>query len=174
MTSRMAMTKRLNNIFLFINRFLKNIDFYRDETDITLIDIQITPSAGVGYHAVKRKKAEIDLELAGGYQYTRFTSVEEGQDEEKGSGAILPTIRIETDPLKDVDVDFLYQAGITVPDPEGTTMHGEVIISIEITKIFDLDVSWIWDRTQNPEANEDGTIPEQDDVKLTVGIGIDF
>lgn len=116
----------------------------------------------------------MDLELAGGYQYTRFISVEEGADEERSSGTIIPVIRIETDPLKDVDLDLLYQAFVTVPDPDDTTMHGEIILSIEITKIFDLDVSWIWDRTQNPEANEDGTIPEQDDVKLTVGIGIDF
>ena len=145
---------------------------YHDE--FQNIDIQITPYAGVGYHALKRKKAEMDLELAGGYQYTRFGSVEEGADEERRSGAILPTIRIETDPLKAVDLDLLYQAGITVPDPGDTTMHGEVILSIEITKIFDLDVAWIWDRVQSPEPNEDGTVPKQDDVQLTVGIGIDF
>jgi putative salt-induced outer membrane protein YdiY len=149
-----------------------SVILYHDK--FTNIDIQVTPAAGVGYHAVKRKKAEIDLELAGGYQYTRFSSVEEGADEEKRSGAILPTIRIETDPLKAVDFDLLYQAGITVPDPGDTTMHGEVILSIEITKIFDLDVSWIWDRVQSPEPNADGTVPKQDDVKLTVGIGIDF
>jgi len=149
-----------------------SVILYHDK--FTNIDLQLTPSAGVGYHAVKRKKAEIDLELGGGYQYTRFISVEEGADQEQRSGAILPTIRIETDPLKDVDLDFLYHAGITVPEPENTTMHGEVIISIEITKIFDLDVSWIWDRVNNPQPNEDGTVPDQDDVKLTVGIGIDF
>jgi putative salt-induced outer membrane protein YdiY len=138
------------------------------------IDIQVTPYAGFGYHALKKKKATCDLELAGGYQYTRYSSVEEGADQDKRNGAILPTIRIETDPLKAVDFDVLYQAGITVPDPGDTTMHGEVILSIEITKIFDLDVSWFWDRVQSPQPNEDGTVPKQDDVKLTVGIGIDF
>ena len=115
-----------------------------------------------------------DLELAGGYQYTKYISVEEGADQEKRRGSIIPTIRIETDPLKDVDLDLLYQASIAVPESEDTTMHGEVILSIEITKIFDLDVSWIWDRVQNPQQAEDGTIPKKDDVKLTVGIGIDF
>jgi len=138
------------------------------------INVQLTPSAGGGYHALKKKKATCDLELAGGYQYTKYISVEAGTDQEKRRGAIIPTIRIETDPLKDVDFDILYQAGITVPETEDTTMHGEVILSIEITKIFDLDVSWIWDRVQNPQPNEDGTLPKKDDVKLTVGIGIDF
>jgi putative salt-induced outer membrane protein YdiY len=148
------------------------INIYHDK--FTNIDIQSTPSAGIGYHALKKKRAEMDLELAGGYQYTKFISVEARADEEKRSGTIIPVIRIETDPLKDVDLDLLYQAFVTVPDPEDTTMHGEVILSIEITKIFDLDVSWIWDRVQNPQQAEDGTIPKKDDVKLTVGIGIDF
>ena len=145
---------------------------YHDK--FTNIDIQSTPFAGVGYHALNKKKIEMDLELAAGYQYTKYISVQAGADEENRSGAILPTIRIETDPLKDVDFDVLYQAGITVPDPEDTTMHGEVILSVEITKIFDLDVSWIWDRVQSPQPTEDGTVPKKDDVKLTVGIGIDF
>jgi len=145
---------------------------YHDK--FTNIDIQSTFSAGGGYHALKKKRAEMDLELAAGYQYTRFISVEAGADEEARSGAIIPRIRIETDPLKDVDLDVLYQAAVTVPDPAGTTMHGEVILSVEITSIFDLDVSWIWDRVQDPQIAEDGTIPKKDDVKLTVGIGIDF
>jgi putative salt-induced outer membrane protein YdiY len=138
------------------------------------IDVQLTPGAGVGYRALKKKKAEMDLELAGGYQYTRYISVEAGADQEKRSGAMIPRIRLETDPLKDVDLDLLYLAAITLPDPEDTTMHGEVILSVEITKVFDLDVSWIWDRVQIPQPNEDGTVPKKDDVKLTVGIGIDF
>jgi putative salt-induced outer membrane protein YdiY len=138
------------------------------------IEIQLTPSAGIGYHAIERKRISCDFELAGGFQYTRYRSVEVGQDKEKRRGAVIPTVRIETDPLKDVDLDFLYQAMITVPETEDTTMHGEVILSIEVTKLFDLDVSMIWDRVQNPERNEDGTLPKKDDVKLTVGIGIDF
>ena len=55
-----------------------------------------------------------------------------------------------------------------------TTQHGELILSIELTKVFDLDVSWIWDRVENPSPNEEGTIPKKDDLKLALGIGIDF
>jgi hypothetical protein len=29
-------------------------------------------------------------------------------------------------------------------------------------------------REQNPSPNEDGTIPKRDDIKLSVGVGIDF
>lgn len=146
--------------------------FYHDE--FQNIDIQVTPSAGGGFHALKRKRAQIDLELAGGYQYTKYISIEAGQDQENKSGAVIPRISIETDPLKDVDFDVLYQAGITVPDAKDTTMHGEATLSIEITRLIDIDISWIWDRVQNPKPNEDGTMPKKDDVKLTVGVGIDF
>ncbi len=149
-----------------------NLNFYHDK--FQNISIQFTPSAGGGYHALKKQKAEIDLELAAGYQYTEYVSVEEGENRENRSGAIIPGIRIETDPLKDVDLDLAYQAAITVPKTEDTIMHGEVILSIEITRLFDLDVAWIWDRVQNPQENKDGTTPKKDDLKLTVGIGVDF
>ena len=40
-----------------------SVVLYHDE--FQNIDIQITPSAGVGYYALRKKKAEMDLELAG-------------------------------------------------------------------------------------------------------------
>ena len=53
-------------------------------------------------------------------------------------------------------------------------MHGELIFSIELTKVLDVDIAWLWDRVESPEPREDGTVPKQDDVRLTVGLGIDF
>jgi putative salt-induced outer membrane protein YdiY len=138
------------------------------------IEIQIAPSAGIGVHAIDKRKITCDLELAGGYQYTLYQSVEPGVDNEKGNGGALATIRIETDPTQRIEADFLYSAQVGIPETEETTMHGEAILSIEITKVLDLDISWIWDRVQSPQPNEDGTVPEKDDVKLTVGVGIDF
>jgi putative salt-induced outer membrane protein YdiY len=148
------------------------VSFYHDK--FQNIDYQVTPSVGVGYHAIDTSKVYCDLELAGGYQYTRYRSVEPGADREKGVGGVLPTIRIETDPIKRVDADFLYSASIGIPETDQTIMHGEAIFSFEVTQLLDLDVAWIWDRVQNPQPNEDGTVPEKDDVKLTVGVGIDF
>jgi len=138
------------------------------------IEIELTPSIGIGYHAIDKKKITCDLELGGGYLYTRYKSVEVGENNEKGIGSAIMTIRIETDPLKRLEADVLYSTQLGIPDTEDTTMHAELIVSIELTKRLDVDVSWIWDRVQNPEPNEDGTLPKKDDAKLTVGLSIDF
>lgn len=54
-----------------------------------------------------------------------------------------------------------------------TIQQGELILCIDLTKVFDLDVSWIWNRVETPSPNEDGTIPKKDNHKHTVRIGID-
>jgi hypothetical protein len=138
------------------------------------IELRLTPSAGLGYHALMRKKISLDLELAGGYQITRYLSVAPGEEGQTGRGAVIPTLRLEADPLRRVELDALYTAQLSGDNGKDSTQHGELILSIELTKVFDVDVSWIWDRVQNPSPNEDGSIPKKDDLKLSVGIGIDF
>jgi hypothetical protein len=115
-----------------------------------------------------------DIELAGGYRITRYISVDPGEDKQTRRGAVIPTLRIETEPLRRVDVDGLYTAQVSGENGRDTTQHGEIILSVELAKVFDLDMSWIWDRVENPTPKDDGTIPKKDDLKLSVGIGIDF
>jgi putative salt-induced outer membrane protein YdiY len=138
------------------------------------IQVRLTPSAGVGYHAVKKKKVSLDLELAGGYQIVWYSSVDPGEDDQQERGVVVPTLRLESEPLRWLDVDALYTAQVSGGNARNTTQHGELTLSVELTKVFDLDVSWIWDHVENPSPNEDGTIPKKDDLKLTLGIGIDF
>ncbi len=138
------------------------------------IDYKLTPAAGVGYHLIKRKKVKCDIELAVGYQYTYYHSVTAGQAPDEGNGAVIPIIRLETDPYKRVELDGLYRAQVTFPNTGNTTQHGEVILSIEITKILDVDASFFWDRLEQPVAYQDGVIPEKDDFKLTLGLGLEF
>jgi putative salt-induced outer membrane protein YdiY len=138
------------------------------------IQVRLTPSSGVGYHALKRKKISLDLELGGGFQFTRYSYVDPGEDDQKERGVIVPTLRLESEPLRWLELDALYTAQVSGDNARDTTQHGELTLSIELTKVFDLDVSWIWDHVQSPAPNEDGTIPKKDDLKLTLGIGINF
>jgi len=138
------------------------------------IQVRLTPSSGVGYHALKRKKISLDVELAGGYQIVWYSSVDPGEDDQQDRGVVVPTLRLESEPLRWLDLDALYTAQVSGENARNTTQHGELTFSVELTNVFDLDVSWIWDHVENPSPNEDGTIPKKDDLKLTLGIGIDF
>ena len=57
----------------------------------------------------------------------------------------------------------------------GETFHHAVTtLSVELTKRFDLDVSFVWDRTQNPKPDSSGTVPRQDDFRHILGLGVRF
>ena len=49
-----------------------------------------------------------------------------------------------------------------------------MVFSVELTDLLDLDLSFTWDHNQSPERREDGTIPEQDDYRTSIGLGIEF
>ena len=59
-------------------------------------------------------------------------------------------------------------------DPDKTNHNLTSVLSIEVWGPLDLDVTAIWDRIQKPARASDGTRPSSDDLRLTVGIGIDF
>ncbi len=47
-------------------------------------------------------------------------------------------------------------------------------LSSDLARNFDIDISFVWDRTQKPPPLADGTFPEQDDYRLLVGISYEF
>ena len=55
--------------------------------------------------------------------------------------------------------------------------HPELMVTgleLELTSILDFDITFIWDRIQNPRPNAAGIVPEQDDFRLTFFLGLDF
>jgi len=48
------------------------------------------------------------------------------------------------------------------------------MLSIDLVGDFDLDIGFVWDRVNQPAPGPDGTIPEKDDFRTTVGLGYSF
>ena len=138
------------------------------------IEVQLVPAAGAGVQLIDRQKIELDLELLGGYQHTRYLSVKPGEEGTKGVGAIIPMLRLESDPFRRVEFDAEYSLRLGIPDPRDSVHHAQLVLSVELTKVLDLDVTWTWDRVEQPVPEADGTVPEQDDVRLSVGLSIDI
>ena len=139
------------------------------------VDLRLIPSFGVGYRVIKTRKVECDLELAGGYQFTWYRPASEEDVEDDGTATVIPSVRIEMDDIiKQLDVDGLYTAQVSLPETENTIHHGELILSLELTKRLDLDVAFFWDRVESPVSEEDGTVPLKDDFRLTIGLGWEF
>jgi len=57
----------------------------------------------------------------------------------------------------------------------GTYKHHLVAtLENELTSWLDLDFTFIWDHIKDPAQNSDGSFPDENDYKTTVGLGIDF
>ena len=47
-------------------------------------------------------------------------------------------------------------------------------LGFDLFEDVDLDVSFIWDRTSGPQANENGIVPKKDDYKMYISVGIEL
>ena len=73
-----------------------------------------------------------------------------------------------------MDFDFIYNLQIVNERSGSYNHHLVAAIETEITSYLDFDVSFVWDRTQTPQPDADGMVPEQDDYYLIFSVGIDF
>ncbi len=80
----------------------------------------------------------------------------------------------ETELTSWMDYVFSFQ-GRVVDEQSGTyQQHLLTTLSTDLIGNFDLDVSFVWDRIEDPQQREDGSIPEQDDYRLIIGLGYEF
>jgi hypothetical protein len=136
-------------------------EYFRDP--IKNIDSRVTLGAGMGYHIMDTSKTEWDVTGGLAYQTTRFESVEPGQDSSTSTPAFVAGTHFNRDLTKNVDFDFLYNFMI-VNEASGTyTHHFVAALETELTGWLDFDVSFVWDRTKDPTAEADGTVPKPDD-----------
>jgi len=147
-------------------------EYYRDP--FKNIKNRITVGTGMGYHIIDTSKTEWDVAGGPAYERTQFDSVEVGEDSSESTAAFVAQTYFNTELTKTVDFDFLYNFQI-VNEASGTYNHHMIAaFETELTSWLDFDVSFIWDRIQDPQPNADGTAPKQDDFYLIVGLGIEF
>lgn len=175
--------KTINNhrgsigVNIFISRKLyvtpAAFELYTDE--FQNIDYRTTIGGGGGYYIFRKSKIDWDVGIGGGYQVTRFLSVEEGTDQVEKNGSIIPSTSLETDLTKDIELDFEYKSMIGVPDSKSTTHHATILITIDFFRdIFELSTSFTWDHVNNPRANADGIVPKRNDIRFAFGFAMDL
>ena len=169
--------QRLNAYFDILktrNYFIRAIsgEFFRDP--FSNISSRVTVGAGMGYHIIDTSVTEWDVTGGLAYQRTRFDSVEAGESESASTPALVLGTKFNTELTKKIDFNLRYDIQI-VNQESGTYNHHFIgTFENEITSWLDVDISFVWDRIQDPQPNADGTVPEQNDYYLILGLGIDF
>ena len=148
------------------------LEYFRDR--ISNIEHRVTPSAGAGYLIIDEPDVEWNLDLLGGYRYTEFGSVEAGEDRTEETATAIASTRFDIELTKTLDLILEYKIDVGLSDLNDTNHHAVATVSVDMTKVLDLDVTFIWDRVGKPERDADGDTPEKDDFRLLVGVGFDF
>jgi putative salt-induced outer membrane protein YdiY len=140
----------------------------------TNIDLRATIGAGAGYFLVRKSGLDWYVQLGGGYQSTKFGSVEPGESDKEESAAISPKTALEMEITGSLDLTLEYTSQVTIPDPKGTIHYGFGMLSYEFTSLLDFDISLTWDRVENPRADAEGNVSVRDDFRLYFGLGLDI
>jgi putative salt-induced outer membrane protein YdiY len=147
-------------------------EYYRDP--ISNIDYQTTIGLGAGYHIIDTPKTTWDVSGGPGYRATRYVSVSPGDSQKVSTPALVVGTFYDTALTKMVDFNGRYNFSIVNEESGTYTHHAIATFEIELTSILDFDVSFVWDRIQNPQARADGSVPKQDDFQLLLTLGVDI
>ena len=135
---------------------------------------RVTVGTGIGYYIINTKKTDWDITPAFAYQYLQYQSVEPGQDTDTSTPALVVETIFDTELTKSIDFNASYKFQIVNQESGRYNHHSVTALEFEVTRWLDLNISFIWDRIQNPQPGEDGTVPKKDDFYLFLGIGFDL
>jgi hypothetical protein len=162
------------------NRFVSNRfyvtpvygDYYRDP--FKNIASRWTVGAGAGYQIVDTAKVTWDVDAGLAYQRTQFDGVLEGEAQSADTPALVIGTKYDNELTGWMDYFFDYRFFVVNEESGSYTHRLNTGFEFEFFGDFDLDVSWVWDRIQDPRQNSDGSFPEQDDFRMIFSLGYSF
>jgi len=155
---------------LFIT--VPTIELFRDPFQNTAL--RTTAGVGVGYDLVKRGKVNWDIGGGVSFQGTQFDTAPAGDPKESKDAALALSTSVEFEPTPRIDWDTSYQVQLVATDFDRTNHHMTSVVSIEVWGPLDLDVTAVWDWIAKPPRASDGARPASNDLRVTVGLGVDF
>ena len=108
------------------------------------------------------------------YQHTTFDSVVAGESDVESSPALAAGTTYTNELTKDIDYSLDYRFLLVKPESGKYTHHFITGLSFDAVGPLDFDVSFVWDRVQQPRPGSSGLIPKKDDYRLILGLGFDF
>jgi len=152
------------------------IEFYKDT--FQNIDNKFTYGAGMGYDIYANNK--INWTVFGGpaYQSTTFDEVVDEDEKTVTTPAFILTSDYDIELTRNIDFILKYQAYF-VNKTSGTYVHHAIAtLETELINDFNLDLSLMWDRVQDPTEGVDESgepyLPQRDDYKTIISVGYSF
>lgn len=129
-----------------------------------------TVGAGVGYHIIDTSVTDLVISPGIAYIGTQYDSTEPDEDETISTPALVVSTGFDTELTDKIDFYVHYKFNIVNQESGTYTHNAKAGLEIELTRRIDLDLIFVWDRTQDPQPTSDGSVPEQDDLYSFCGI----
>lgn len=154
---------------------LASLEYLRDP--FQNIDGRYTIAVGIGYDIIYTPKTNWSLTAGPGYQRTYYTDYNE-TDPDSTQYAETPLVfldsHFDTELTNDIDFIIDYTAYFVNLESGQYIHHAMVAIESEIISDLTIDFSLFWDRTSEPIAFSDGTVPEKNDYKTMLAVGYSY
>ncbi len=147
-------------------------EYYRDP--FQNIAHKYTIGAGAGYYLVDNDTTEWDFSAGPAYQKTQFDTVAVDEESSNSSASFFIESNYEHELTKRIDLNFDYRYTFAESAAGGDAQHAMASLEIELTKAIDFDVSLVWDYLESPIADSTGLVPEKEDYKMILSLGIDL
>jgi len=138
------------------------------------ISYQLTVGAGAGYQLIDTSKTEWSIAAGPAFKYTKFETVEAGENDSESTPALWAGTNYDRELNSKMDLILGYNTIIGNQDSGGYTHHAIATLETELLSWLDFDTSFIWDHVQNPTRDSDGTVPDKNDYRFVIGLGVDF
>ena len=156
-------------------------EFYRDP--FQNIEQRYTVAVGVGYDILYTPSTNWTITAGPGYQRENYSNdilnrTAEGNVSDFSSPVVYFNSSFEYDIMKDVDFYFTYNMYYQTEEA-GTYIHHSIVgLDTEFVNDLVFNVSFIWDKTANPQSFIDdlGVIqtPKQDDFMTMISLGYSY
>jgi len=169
------------------HRFLMTYDVYSDKNlffrpiDLSLfrdplqnVNSRINLGLGVGYQFIDDGEQELEMNLGPSYLYTKYEYAETQLNSSDSSLAVSLTVDYEREIHDQIDLELSYKITVTESDLGGHLQNTKLNFDIELTDVLDFDISFFWDRVNNPLLDVDGEQLERNDFRLAFGLGVSF
>ena len=146
--------------------------YYRDA--FQNIRHQLTLETGLGYQVLDTPATDWSISGGLGVNLVNYFSVQPGQD----SRVYSPALSLGTDFETELSpwLDYVLAAQVTFLDEDSGRYQHHLLtgLSTDLPGLLDFNVSFIWDRIAEPQVREDGSVPEKDDFRILLGIGLEY
>ncbi|WP_075532568.1 DUF481 domain-containing protein [Moritella viscosa] len=187
-TSYTAIIGETNNVQTDENhRFVMTYDVYSDKDlffrpiDLNLyrdplqnVNNRINLGMGIGYQFIDDGDQELEMHLGPSYLYTKYEYTDAELNKSDSSLAVSFSLDYEREIHDKIDFELSYKLTATESDLGGYLQYTKLNFDIELTDILDFEITFFWDRINNPLPDIDSSPLEKNDFRLAFGLGVSF